>query len=113
MSRYSDNYSRNIRNYMLDNGISGNSLATSSGISQKTIWVTQAGKTTPTVNTADAIANALGLDARVLMGSELTGDQMDRSKRIGRLLDELVTLSAEELSHITAIISAFKKTDLA
>jgi transcriptional regulator with XRE-family HTH domain len=105
---YADNFQRNIRSFMLDNGISGNSLATSSGISQKTIWVTQAGKTTPTVNTAEAIANALGLDARVLFGSEITSSQMDRSKRLGKLVDELVTLKAEELSHIVAIVKAFK-----
>ena len=106
---YADNYQRNIKSFMLDNGISGNSLANQSGISQKTIWVTQAGKTTPTVNTAQAIADALGLDARVLLGAELTSDQMDRSKRIGRLLDDLIALKPEQLSHIVAIVRAFKE----
>jgi transcriptional regulator with XRE-family HTH domain len=106
---YADNYQRNIKSFMLDNGISGNSLANQSGISQKTIWVTQAGKTTPTVNTAQAIADALGLDARVLLNSELTSDQMDRSKRIGRLLDDLIELKPEQLSHIVAIVKAFKE----
>ena len=109
MSRYADNFSKNIQTYMLDNGISGNSLAVTSGISQKTIWVTQAGKTTPTVNTAEAIANALSLDARILMARELDSDQMDRSKRLGRLLDQLIDLSSEEVSHIMAIVNAFKR----
>jgi len=109
MSKYSENYQRNIRLFMQDNGISGNSLAHSSGISQKTIWVTQAGKTTPTVNMADAIAKALGLDARVLMGAELTSGQLDRTQRIGKLLDDLVSLSPDQLSHIVAIVKAFKE----
>lgn len=109
MSRYADNFSKNIQTYMLDNGISGNSLATASGISQKTIWVTQAGKTTPTVNTAEAIANALSLDARILMAKELNSDQMDKSKRLGRLLDLLIELNSDEVSHIMAIAQAFKK----
>lgn len=91
--------------------ITTNALATKSGISQKTIWVVKASKTKPTVTTAEAIANALGLDARVMMGDNLTADQLRRSARIGRLLDKMLTLTPEQLKSIQTIVESMTTED--
>ena len=105
-SVYAVNYCKNLDTYMKSEGISGNQLATQSGISQKTIWVVQAGKTRPTVMTAEAIATALGLDARVMMGGVLSADQLSRSGRIGRMFDKLMTLQSEELKAVGTLIDS-------
>ena len=91
--------------------ITTNALATNSGISQKTIWVVKANKTKPTVTTAEAIANALGLDARIMMGDNLTADQLSRSARIGRLLDKMLTLRPEQLKSIQTIVESMTTED--
>ena len=105
------NYCVNLDTYMRSQGISGNQLATQSGISQKTIWVVQAGKTRPTVMTAEAIATALGLDARVMMGGVLTAEQLSRSARIGRMFDKLMTLGSEELQAVGILIESMTSKD--
>lgn len=110
-SHLAKNYCVNLDTFMKSEGISGNQLATQSGISQKTIWVVQAGKTRPTVMTAEAIANALGLDARVMMSSSLTPEQLSKSARIGRMFDKLMTLTSEELKAVGTLIDSMTSKD--
>jgi len=104
--RFATNYCQNLHTYMEAESITTNALATKSGISQKTIWVVKANRTKPTVTTAEAIANALGLDARVMMGDGLTADQLGRSARIGRLLDKMLMLKPEQLKSIQTIVES-------
>ena len=89
------NFCNNLSTYMDAESISTNALATQSGISQKTIWIVKASKTKPTVTTAEAIANALNLDARIMMSKDLTAEQIGRSRRIGRMLDKILTFNSE------------------
>ena len=103
---YAANFCKNLDTYMESESITTNSLATKSGISQKTIWVVKAGKTKPTVTTAEAVANALSLDARIMMGEGLTADQIGRSARIGRLLDKMLTLSPDQLKSIQTVVES-------
>jgi transcriptional regulator with XRE-family HTH domain len=105
--RYSDCYSSNLKRYLDGNQISTNSLANRSKISQKTIWVVQAGKSVPTVNTVQQIGKALDIDARIMLGRELTFDQLKKTKKIGKILDLLVDLTAEELDSVLSISTAF------
>ena len=106
-SRYSENYSRNLKLYLDGEGISTNSLANKTNISQKTIWVVQAGKSVPTVNTVQSISAALPIDGRVMLGKELTFDQLQRTAKIGRIMDDLIEMTNHQIDHIRAIAKAF------
>ena len=108
---YAANFCTNLDTYMESESITTNSLATKSGISQKTIWVVKAGKTKPTVTTAEAVSNALGLDARIMMGKDLTAEQIGRSARIGRLLDKMLTLSPDQLKSIQTVVESMTTED--
>ena len=103
---YAANFCKNLDTYMESESITTNSLATKSGISQKTIWVVKAGKTKPTVTTAEAVATALGLDARIMMSQDLTAEQIGRSARIGRMLDKMLALSSEQLKSIQTVVES-------
>jgi predicted transcriptional regulator len=105
--RYADCYSSNLKRHLDGNQISTNSLANKSKISQKTIWVVQAGKSVPTVNTVEQISKALDIDGRVMLGKELTFDQLKHTKKIGKILDLLVDLSNENLNSVQSICTAF------
>ncbi len=104
--RYAANFCTNLDTYMESEGITTNALATKSGISQKTIWVVKAGKTKPTVTTAQLVSDALGLDARIMMGKGLSAEQVARSARIGRLLDKMLTLSPDQLKSIQTVVES-------
>ena len=105
--KYADCYSSNLKRYLDGNQISTNSLANKSKISQKTIWVVQAGKSVPTVNTVQQISKALDIDGRVMLGKELTFDQLKQTKKIGRILDLLPDLSGDDLNSVLSICQAF------
>ena len=105
--KYADCYSSNLKRYLDGNQISTNSLANKSKISQKTIWVVQAGKSVPTVNTVQQISKALDIDGRVMLGRELTFDELKQTKKIGKILDLLVGLSPDDLASIHSIATAF------
>ena len=105
--KYADCYSSNLKRYLDGNQISTNSLANKSKISQKTIWVVQAGKSVPTVNTVQQISKALDIDGRVMLGRELTFDELKQTKKIGKILDLLIGLSSEDLTNIQSIATAF------
>ena len=103
---YAANYCANLATYMEAEGLTTNALATKSGISQKTIWIVQAGKTKPTLTTAELLAKAIGVDARIMMSHALTPEQIGRSSRIGRLLDKVLALNPEQLTSIATVIES-------
>lgn len=105
--KYSDCYSSNLKRYLDGNQISTNSLANKSKISQKTIWVVQAGKSVPTVNTVQQISKALDIDARPMLAKELSFDQLKQTKKIGRILDLLVELSPADIDSVLSVAQAF------
>jgi transcriptional regulator with XRE-family HTH domain len=106
-NRYADNYSANLKRYLEAEEISTNSLANKSNISQKTIWVVQAGKSVPTVNTVQQISKALGIDSRMMLSKELTVDQLRRTVKLGKIMDDLIEMSAEQVAHFAAVAKAF------
>lgn len=107
MTRFSDNYCANLKRYLDGERISTNSLADKTRISQKTIWVVQAGKSVPTVNTVQSISDALPIDGRVMMGCELTLEQLRLTSKIGRVMDDLIQMTGEQIDHVRAITKAF------
>lgn len=106
-AKFSDNYSRNLKLYLSTEGIATASLAGKTNISQKTVWVVQAGKSVPTVNTIQSIDAALPIDGRVMLGGELTYDQILRTAKVGRIMDDLVQMNKDQIDHIRAITKAF------
>jgi len=107
---YGSNFQRNLDDFMRADNISHNSIAKKTGVSQKTVWSVVTGRSTPTLNTAEIVANAVGVDCRVLVGQELTPVQVGRSQRIGRMLDIMVTLDSEQLATLSGVLRAFTST---
>ena len=107
---YGTNFQKNIDRYMEEEGISHNSVAKKTGVSQKTVWSVASGRSVPTLNTAEVVAGAVGVDARIMVGCELDAKQVGRSARIGRILDDLISLTPEQLSTVQQVISAFSST---
>ena len=107
---YGANFQKNIDKYMDAEGISHNSVAKKTGVSQKTVWSVASGRSVPTLNTAEVVAGAVGVDVRVMLGKELEAKQVGRSARIGRILDELIDLTPEQLRTVQQVISAFSST---
>ena len=107
---YGSNFQRNLDSFMRADNISHNSIAKKTGVSQKTVWSVVTGRSTPTLNTAEIVANAVGVDCRVLVSQELTPAQVGRSQRIGRMLDIMVTLDGEQLATLSGVLRAFTST---
>lgn len=105
--KYSDAYCSNLKRYLDGNQISTNSLANKSKISQKTIWVVQAGKSVPTVNTIQQISKALDIDARPMLNKMLSFDQLRQTKKIGRIIDLLSELSSPDIDSVLSVTQAF------
>lgn len=107
---YGLNFQHNLDSFMRADNISHNSIAKKTGVSQKTVWSVATGRSTPTLNTAEIVANAVGVDCRVLVGQELTPAQVSRSQRIGRMLDIMVTLDNDQLATLSGVLRAFTST---
>lgn len=108
---YGSNFQLNLDGYMKREDISHNSIAKKTGVSQKTVWSVASGRSTPTLNTAQVVADAVGVDARIMLGSELTPEQVGRSQRIGRMLDQIVCLNSEQLATVAGVLKAFTSTE--
>ena len=108
---YGSNFQRNLERFMDAENISHNSIAKKTGVSQKTVWSVVTGRSTPTLNTAEVVGNAVGVDCRVLIGQELTPQQVGRSQRIGRMLDLMITLDGEQLATLNGVLRAFTSTE--
>jgi transcriptional regulator with XRE-family HTH domain len=108
---YGSNFQLNLDGYMKREDISHNSIAKKTGVSQKTVWSVASGRSTPTLNTAQVVADAVGVDARVMLGSELTPEQVGRSQRIGRMLDQIIHLNSEQLATLNGVLKAFTSTE--
>ena len=107
--RASEIFAHNMSLYMHENDISGNALASRSGIPQKTLWVTMNLKNIPTLDTAQKICSALSVDMRVMLSRRLTAHEIQRTKRIGSILDTLISLPSEKLGSAKDIVEAFAK----
>lgn len=108
---YGDNFQQNLDRYMKAERISHNSVAIKSGVSQKTIWSVVTGRSVPSLNTAEIVAKTTGVDFRVMLAKELSPEQTKRSKKIGRMLDQLTELNPEQLDTISGVLRAFTSTE--
>ena len=107
--KVSEIFAHNMSLYMRENDISGNALASRSGIPQKTLWVTMNRRNIPTLDTAQKICSALSVDLRVMVSKRLTAHEVQRTKRIGAILDVLISLPSEKLGSAKDIVEAFAK----
>ncbi len=107
--KVSEIFAHNMSLYMQENSISGNALASRSGIPQKTLWVTMNLRNIPTLDTAQKICSALSVDLRVMTSKRLTPHEVQRTKRIGAILDVLIGLPSDKLNSAKDIVEAFAK----
>ena len=105
----SEVFAANMTLFMKVNNISGNALAASSGIPQKTLWVTMNLKNIPTLDTCQRICNALNVDMRAMISRKLNEQEIQRTRRVGQVFDTLITLPSEKLSSAKEIVQAFAK----
>jgi transcriptional regulator with XRE-family HTH domain len=108
---YGDKFQRNLDRYMKAENISHNSVAKSAGVAQKTVWSVVTGRSIPSLNTAEIVAKTAGVDARVMVSKELSPQQVSRSKKIGRMLDQMIDLNAEQLDTVGGVLRAFTSTE--
>ena len=108
---YGTNFQKNIDKYMEAEGISHNSVAKKTGVSQKTVWSVASGRSVPTLNTAEVVGGAVGVDVRVMLGQELTAQQVGSSQRVGRMLDQIIQLNSEQLATLNGVLRAFTSTE--
>ena len=102
-------FAHNMTLYMQENSISGNALSARSGIPQKTLWVTMNQKNIPTLDTADKICQALSVDLRVMLSKRLSAHEVQRTTRVGAILDTLIGLPTDKLGSAKDIVEAFAK----
>lgn len=107
---YGDNFQNNLDRYMKAEDISQNSVAIKAGVSQKTVWSVATGRSVPSLNTAQNVAATMSVDVRVLVSKELSPQQVKRSKKIGRMLDQMIDLNADQLDTVGGVLKAFTST---
>ena len=86
----SHTFSDNLKRYMADREITTNGLATTSGMSQKTIWAVINARSSPTIETAVKICEALDIDLRLVMTKRLSPNEVEASRRMGKAIDQLM-----------------------
>lgn len=108
---YGDNFQRNLDRYMKAENISHNSVAVKTGVSQKTVWSVVTGRSVPSLNTTEMVAATVGVDARIMVSKELSPQQVKRSRKIGKMLDQMIELNAEQLDTVGGVLRAFTSTE--
>ena len=106
-----DTFRENLQSYMDSVGMSHNGTSKKSGVSQKTIWAVCSGRSVPTLNTAESVANAAGVDASVLQIKPLSPSQVERSKKVARLMSEVIELSAADLKTVIHVVAAMREPE--
>ena len=107
---YGENFQQNLDRYMRAENISQNSVAKNTGVSQKTVWSVVTGRSVPSLNTAEMVAKTVEVDARVMVSKDLSPAQVARSKKIGKMLDQLIELNIEQLETVNGVLRAFTST---
>ena len=102
-------FRQNLQRYMDANGMSHNGTAKAAGVSQKTVWSVCSGRSVPTLNTAQRVAKAVGVDAAVLKIKPLSPSQVARSTQVARLASELIELSAGDLKTVRDFVAVLRK----
>ena len=107
--KHGETFQKNLQGFMTDMGMSHNGIAKAAGVSQKTVWSVCTGRSVPSLDTAETVANAVGVDAALLQIKPLTPSQVWRSKDVARITSELFDLSAEDLSAVRKFVSGMQK----
>ena len=102
-------FRKNLQGFMKEMRISHNGLAKATGVSQKTVWSVCTGRSVPSLDTAEKVATAAGVDAALLQVKPLTPEQVLRSKAVARITSDLFDLSAADLSAVRKFMSGMRK----
>ena len=91
---------RRLQEERLKAGLSQTALAEMAGVGQHYIYGLEFGTTNPTIRTLDQITNALRIDIRdVFPGSPLAPPTKSELKRVSEMLEGLILLLKQHLSH--------------
>lgn len=102
-------FRENLQGFMTDMRMSHNSIAKATGVSQKTVWSVCTGRSVPSLDTAEKVARAAGLDAALIQIKPLTPAQVWRSKDVARITSDLFDLNAADLSAVRKFVSGMQK----
>ena len=102
-------FQKNLQGFMKEMRMSHNGIAKASGVSQKTVWSVCTGRSVPSLDTAEKVATAAGVDSALLQVKPLTPAQVLRSKAVARITSDLFDLSAADLSAVRKFVSEMRK----
>ena len=104
-------FRENLQRYFDANEISHNSVAMKSGVSQKTVWSVATGRSVPTLNTAQNVARAAGVDASILTMKMLSPSQVARSRQMATLMADLIDLTPADFTAVMSHVRALRKPE--
>ena len=104
-------FRENLQRYFDANEISHNSIAIKSGVSQKTVWSVATGRSVPTLNTAQNVARAAGVDASILTMKMLSPSQVARSRQMAALMADLIDLPPADFTAVMSHVRALWKPE--
>lgn len=102
--RSSDSLAENLSTYFEFMDLTSNGVAQANNLSQKTVWVCCNGAVVPSVNTAQAVCDAVGLDPGIVSRKAYPADKLKNSKRVGEIVDKLMLLDVQQLRIINSMV---------
>ena len=94
----------NLQKYFKANDITAHALGKAGTIPQKRAWACLTGTIAPSVNTVFNVCDAVHLDASILTRQEYATEQIRHSQRVGRIADDLMLLSFEEIRFVADMV---------
>ena len=99
----------NLQKYFKANDITAHGLGKAGTIPQKRVWACLTGTIAPSVNTVFSVCSAVHLDASILTRQEYGTEQIRHSQRVGRIADDLMSLSFEQMRFVADMVKGLTK----
>ena len=99
----------NLQKHFEKNDITAHALGKAGKVPQKRVWACLTGTIAPSVNTVYSVCDAVQLDASILCRKEFDADQVRHSQRVGRIADDLMTLSFEQIKFVADMVKGLTK----
>lgn len=99
----------NLEKHFKKNDITAHALGKAGKVPQKRVWACLTGTIAPSVNTVYSVCDVVHLDASMLCRKEFETDQIRHSQRVGRIADDLMTLSFEQIKFVADMVKGLTK----
>ncbi len=100
-------FGANVRHHRKAKGWTLEQLSGQTGISRETIGKIERGKAAPLFETAEKIANALGVSVFVLFGADAMPGAGDRARLLVEINGTLSRMNDDQLSRAAKMLKAF------